>query len=45
MHGEMGNADNILDGKPDGKKTIGRPRRRWKDIRINFGEIGWEGVN
>jgi hypothetical protein len=28
--------------KPEGKKQLGRPRRRWADvIRMNLGEIGW----
>jgi hypothetical protein len=33
----------ILVGKPEGKRPLGRPRRRWEDgIRMNLGEIGWE---
>jgi hypothetical protein len=32
---EMENDCNILDGKPEGKRLLGRPRRRWEDnIRI-----------
>jgi hypothetical protein len=32
----------ILIGKPEGKRTLERPRRRWKDgMRIDLGEIGW----
>jgi hypothetical protein len=35
-----------LVGKPEGKGTLGRPRRRWEDIiRIAFKEIGWEVVD
>jgi len=35
-----------LIGKPEGKRPLGRPRRRWKDnIRIDLREIGWEGVD
>ena len=31
----------ILTGKPTGKKSLGRPRRRWKDnIRMALEEIG-----
>jgi hypothetical protein len=27
----------ILEGTPTGKRTLGRPRRRWEDnIRMNF---------
>jgi hypothetical protein len=29
--GEKGNAYRILVGKPEGKRPIGRPRRRWVD--------------
>jgi hypothetical protein len=32
----------ILVGKPDGKRPLGRPRRRWKDgNRMYLSEIGW----
>jgi hypothetical protein len=32
----------VLVGKPDGKKPLGRPRRRWEDgMRMDLGEIGW----
>jgi hypothetical protein len=44
--GEMRNAYNILVGKPDGKKPLGRPRHRWEDnIRMDLSEIGWEVVD
>jgi hypothetical protein len=29
--GEMRNAYKILVGKPEGKRPLGRPRRRWED--------------
>jgi hypothetical protein len=33
-------------GKPEGKKSLGRPRRRWVDnIRKDPGEVGWGGVD
>jgi hypothetical protein len=33
-------------GKPEGKKPIGRPRRRWMDnIKMGLLEIGWDGVD
>jgi hypothetical protein len=40
-------ASNILFGKPEGKRTLRRPRRRWEDnIRLYFreyvGEV-WTG--
>jgi hypothetical protein len=35
----------VLVGKPEGKKPLGRPRRRWDDgIRTNLGEDGSGGV-
>jgi hypothetical protein len=35
-----------LGGKPDGKRPLGRPRRRWVDyIKIDLREIGWDGVD
>jgi hypothetical protein len=33
-------------GKPGGKRSLGRPRRRWEDnIRMNLREIGWGGMD
>jgi hypothetical protein len=42
----MRNAYKILVKKPEGKKPLGRSRRRWEDnISMYIREIGWEGVN
>jgi hypothetical protein len=42
----MKNAYRILVRKPERKRPLGRPRRRWKDnTRINIREIRWEGVD
>ena len=31
----------VLVGKPEGKRTLGRPRRRWVDnIRMDLQEVG-----
>jgi hypothetical protein len=39
--GEKRNANRILVGKPEGKRPVGRPRRRWEDnIRMYLREIG-----
>jgi hypothetical protein len=39
------NAYRILVGKTEGKRPLGRPRRRWMDsIKMDLGEIGWDGV-
>jgi hypothetical protein len=44
--GEMRNAYSILVGKPEGKRPLGRPRRRWEvGIRMAVGEIAWEDVD
>jgi hypothetical protein len=46
MNGEKRCAGRILVGKPEGKKPLGRPRRRWVDnIKIDFREIEWDGVD
>jgi hypothetical protein len=42
--GERRNAYRILVGKPDGKRSLGRPRRRWMDnIKMDLREVGWDG--
>jgi hypothetical protein len=44
--GEKRNAYRLLVGKPEGKKPLGRPRRRWVDnIRMDLGEVGWCDVD
>jgi hypothetical protein len=44
--GEKRNAYRLLVGKPEGKRPLGRPRRRWMDnIRIDVGEVGWGDVD
>jgi hypothetical protein len=40
--GEGRNVYRVLVGKPEGKRPLGRPRRRWKDgIKMDLREIGW----
>jgi hypothetical protein len=35
-----------LVGRPEGKRPLGRPRRRWKDdIKMDLREIGVDGAN
>jgi len=44
--GEMKNAHKILVRKPEGKRPLGRPRRRWEDnIRMDRREVVWDGVD
>ncbi|PNF26173.1 hypothetical protein B7P43_G04444 [Cryptotermes secundus] len=43
---ETRNAYRILVGMPEGKRPLGRPRRRWVDkVKIDLGEIRWDGMN
>jgi hypothetical protein len=40
--GEKRNAYRLLVGKPEGKRPLGRPKRRWVDnIRRDLGKVGW----
>jgi len=32
-------------GKPEGKRPLGRPRRRWEDNKMNLQEVGCGGVD
>jgi hypothetical protein len=44
--GEERNAYKLLVGKPEGRRPLGRPRRRWVDnIRMDLGEVGWGDVD
>jgi hypothetical protein len=44
--GEKRNAYRILVGQPEGKRPLGRPRRRWVDnIKLDLREIGWDVVD
>jgi hypothetical protein len=43
--GEERRVYKVLVGKREGKRPLGRPRRRWEDgIRMDLGEIGLGGV-
>jgi hypothetical protein len=44
--GEKRNAYRLLVRKPEGKRPLGKPRRRWVDnIRMDLGEVGWSHVD
>jgi hypothetical protein len=44
--GDMRNAYRILIGKPEGKRPLGRPRRRWEDnIKMDLRDMGINGAN
>jgi hypothetical protein len=33
-------------GKPEGKRPLGRPRRRWVDnVKMDLREMRWDGVD
>jgi hypothetical protein len=39
--GERTDVCRVLVGKPEGKRSLGRPRHRWKDnIKIDHQEVG-----
>jgi hypothetical protein len=43
--GAKRNTYRILVGKSEGKRPLGRPRRRWVDnIKMDLREIGWGGM-
>jgi hypothetical protein len=44
--GEKRNPYRLLMGKPEGRRPLGRPRKRWVDnIKMDLGEIGWSDVD
>ncbi|KAJ4445754.1 hypothetical protein ANN_12439 [Periplaneta americana] len=41
--GESRNAYRMLVGRPEGKRPLGRPRRRWEDnIKMELREVGYD---
>jgi hypothetical protein len=44
----MGNrrgAKRVLVERPEEKRLLGRPRRKWEDyIKMNLQEVGWRGL-
>jgi hypothetical protein len=44
--GEIKNAHKILVRMPEGKRPLGRPRRRWlENVKIYLRDIGWDGMD
>ena len=44
--GERTGVFRALVGKPEGKRSLGRPRRRWEDnIKIDLQEMGCRGLD
>jgi hypothetical protein len=43
--GEGRGAYRILVARPEGRKPLGRPKRRWEDnIKMDLQEVGWVGA-
>jgi hypothetical protein len=43
--GEGRSAYRNLMGRHEGRRSLGRPRRRWEDnIKMDLQEVGWVGV-
>jgi hypothetical protein len=46
LMGEKRNVYRILMGKPEGKRPLGRTKRRWvNNIKIGLREIEWGGMD
>jgi hypothetical protein len=44
--GEEKGVYRVVVGRPEGKRPLGRPRRRWEDnIKMDLREIGMDGAN
>jgi hypothetical protein len=44
--GEKRSAYRILVGRPEGRRPLGRPRRRWEDnIKMDLQDVGWGGID
>jgi hypothetical protein len=44
--GDRRGVNRVLVGRPEGKRPLGRPRRRWEDnIKMNLRKIGINGAN
>ena len=44
--GERRGVYRVLVGKPEGKRSLGRPKRRWEDnIKMDLQEVGCGGMD
>ena len=42
MYGEEERCKRVLVGRPEGRKLLGRHRRRWEDnIKMDLEKVGW----
>jgi hypothetical protein len=43
---EGSGAYSVVVGRPEGRRPLGRPRRRWEDnIKMDLQEVGWGSVD
>jgi hypothetical protein len=43
--GEKRGAYRILVGRPEGKRALERPKRRWEDdIKMDLQDVGWDWI-
>ena len=36
----------VMVGKPEGKRPLGRPWRRWEEnVKLDLQEVGWGGMD
>ena len=45
MYGEKRNAQMVLVGKPEGKRSCRRPMCRWEGMKTNLRETDWKSVD
>jgi hypothetical protein len=46
LMGEGRGVHRVLVGRPEGKRPLGKPRRRWEDnIKVELREMGIDGAN
>ena len=43
--GERRVAYRVLVRKLEGKRPLGRPRRRWENIKMDLQKVGWGGMD
>jgi hypothetical protein len=36
------NAYRVLVWRPEGKRPLGKPRHRWKNVKMDLQEVGWD---
>jgi hypothetical protein len=42
---ERRDAYRVLVGKPEEKRSFGRPRRRWEDMKMDIQVVGWRSMD